>query len=183
MHSCITASSLPHIFVIADNAVNGKPACANDDLLTGVLRNSWNWSGFVVSDYDAWKEIKDTHQYASTYEDAAAVGLNAGLDQEGGFGTYSAIDAMPAALAAGSVTADTVKRSFRRLMRIRLRLGMFDPPATVAPNNASYTPANKCESDEHIALARKAVRESIVPPARLQYPDRIPDLTEIYPRF
>jgi|EP01049_Picozoa_sp_SAG25_P001193 beta-glucosidase len=124
-----------------------------------------------VSDYDAWRNLLTSHHYVSSFEEAAAVGINAGMDQEGGFGTYSAIDAMPAALAAGSVTADTVKRSVRRLMRIRLRLGMFDPPASVAPNNASYTPANKCESDEHIALARRAVRESIVQPPRLKYPD------------
>ena len=111
---------------------------------------------------DAWINLKTTHHYASTFEEAAALGINAGMDQEGGFGTYSAIDAMPLALASGAVTADTVKNSFRRLMRIRLRLGMFDPPSSVAPNNASYTPAIKCQSDAHIALARRAVQESIV---------------------
>ena len=65
----------------------GKPACANDDMLNGILRDKWGWDGFVVSDYDAWKEIMETHHYAASYEDAGAVGLNAGLDQEGGFGT------------------------------------------------------------------------------------------------
>ena len=119
-------------------------------------------NGCVVLSADAWINLKTTHHYASTFVEAAALGINAGMDQEGGFGTYSAVDAMPAALAAGTVTADTVKESFRRLMRIRLRLGMFDPPASVAPNNASYTPAIQCESNAHIALARRAVRESIV---------------------
>ena len=53
-------------------------------------------------------------------------------------------------------------RAFRRLMRIRMRLGMFDPPSTVAPNNASYTPDIQCQSDAHVALAKTAAQESIV---------------------
>ena len=36
----------------ADNAVNGKPTCANKGLLTTILRDTWKWDGFVVSDYD-----------------------------------------------------------------------------------------------------------------------------------
>ena len=138
------------------------PQCAHDELLNGVLRKQWGFDGFVVSDYDAWINLKRTHHYVDTFEEAAAVGINAGMDQEGGFGVYSAVDALPAALAAGTVSASTVKGSFRRLMKIRMRLGMFDPPASVAPNNASYTPAIQCESAAHIALARRAVRESIV---------------------
>ena len=47
-------------------------------------------------------------------------------------------------------------------MRIRMRLGMFDPPSTVAPNNASYTPDIQCQSDAHVALAKTAAQESIV---------------------
>jgi beta-glucosidase len=142
--------------------VNGKPTCAHDELLNDVLRKQWGFDGFVVSDYDAWINLKTTHHYVDTFEEAAAIGINAGMDQEGGFGVYSAVDALPAALAAGTVSASTVKESFRRLMKIRMRLGMFDPPASVAPNNASYTPAIQCESGAHIALARRAVRESIV---------------------
>ena len=63
--------------------VNGAPSCGNKGLLTDVLRKQWNFRGFVVSDYDAytllWKRL-----YTKTLVDAAAVGLNAGLDQEGG---------------------------------------------------------------------------------------------------
>ena len=38
--------------------------------------------GFVVSDYDAWANLKDTHHMAATYEEAAALGINNGMDQE-----------------------------------------------------------------------------------------------------
>ena len=32
--------------------MNGKPTCANEGLLTTILRDTWKWDGFVVSDYD-----------------------------------------------------------------------------------------------------------------------------------
>jgi hypothetical protein len=40
------------------------------------------WTG--RSDYDAWANILKTHHYVADMEDAAAEGINAGLDQEGG---------------------------------------------------------------------------------------------------
>jgi hypothetical protein len=90
----------------------------------------------TLQDYDAWVNLVKTHHFVDNYEDAAAVGINAGMDQEGGFGTYSAVDAMPQAIKDGKVTNATVANAFRRLMRVRMRLGMFDPPASVAPMNA-----------------------------------------------
>ena len=47
--------------LLADNAVNGKPTCAHDELLNDVLRKQWEFDGFVVSDYDAWINLKTTH--------------------------------------------------------------------------------------------------------------------------
>ena len=32
---------------------NGQPDCAHGDLINGVIRQKWNWTGFVVSDCDA----------------------------------------------------------------------------------------------------------------------------------
>ena len=80
----------------------------------------------------------------------------------GSFGTYSAVDALPNALAAGNVTEATIMTAFERLMRIRMRLGMFDPPSMVAPNNASYTPQKQSETSDKVELARRAAREGTV---------------------
>lgn len=37
-------------YMCSYNAINGVPACANRELLTDILRNTWNFNGFVVSD-------------------------------------------------------------------------------------------------------------------------------------
>eukprot|EP01051_Picozoa_sp_SAG22_P024128 SAG22_NODE_6549_length_840_cov_1.863698_2_plen_130_part_00 len=67
-----------------------------------------------VSDYDAFANIFGAHKYTKDMEHAAAAGLNAGLDQEGG-GT-AAISELPAAVAAGLTTAAAVDAAFGRLM-------------------------------------------------------------------
>jgi len=161
MKACVVRARATHV-MCSYNAVNGKPTCAHPELLNDVLRGQWRFDGFVVSDYDAWINLVTTHKVVDTYEEAAALGINSGMDQEGGFGTYSAIDAMPAAVSSGNVSESTVQTSFRRLMRVRMRLGMLDPPAQVAPNNSTYTCEAQCETPEKLQLAQQAAREGIV---------------------
>jgi hypothetical protein len=59
-------------------------------------------------------------------------GLNAGLDQEGG-GT-AAIVHLADAISHNLTTSAAVETAFRRLMRMRIRLGMFDPPSLISYN-------------------------------------------------
>ena len=37
-------------YMCSYNAINGVPSCANRELLTDLLRDTWNFDGFVVSD-------------------------------------------------------------------------------------------------------------------------------------
>ena len=100
----------------------GVPSCANGELMNGVLRKKWGWDGFIVSDYDGWANLVTPQSFAPNYTAAAAIGINAGMDQEGG-GTQ-AIEKLPDAVKAGLTTAEAVATSFRRLFAARIRLGM-----------------------------------------------------------
>ena len=98
-----------------------------------------------------------THHYAPDFESAAAVGLNAGMDQEGG--GNKVIAQLEQAIKDKKTTPDKVATAFRRLMRIRIRLGMFDPPATVDYNKLQASSVGL--SPEHLAVARTAALESM----------------------
>eukprot|EP00730_Choanoeca_flexa_P007214 TRINITY_DN12297_c0_g2_i2.p1 TRINITY_DN12297_c0_g2~~TRINITY_DN12297_c0_g2_i2.p1 ORF type:complete len:901 (+),score=146.73 TRINITY_DN12297_c0_g2_i2:2-2704(+) len=138
------------------NSLNGYPTCGDPGLLNHVLRDMWKWDGFVVSDYDAWQDIYSTHHFAANATEAAAIGINAGLDQEGG-GT-SCISELPAAIAAGMTTAAKVETSFRRLFHKRIELGMLDPPTHSSYNAIPFSVvANK----GHIALTREAAGKAM----------------------
>ena len=80
-HACVVEAQASHV-MCAYNAVNGVPSCANPGLLNEILRDQWNFTGFVVGDYDAWAFLKDQQQVADTYVEAAAMGIVAGIDQE-----------------------------------------------------------------------------------------------------
>ncbi len=82
-YDCVVRAQGAHV-MCRYNFVNGVPACGSTELLTDVLTDQWGFPGFVVSDYDAMAFIYSTHHYANSYEQAAAIALNAGCDQEGG---------------------------------------------------------------------------------------------------
>ncbi len=55
------------------NAVNGVPSCANEWLLGTLLRESWQFDGYVTSDCDADSDVFYTHHYTNTTSEAVAV--------------------------------------------------------------------------------------------------------------
>ena len=138
--------------------MNGVPTCADPNLLNGVLRGDFKWPGFVVSDYDAWANIEGTHHYTKDMEHTAAVGLNAGLDQEGG-GT-SAIAQLASAVAAGLTTSAKIETAFKRLMRVRMQLGMLDPPSLLMDFNA--LDEKDLQTPKSTALNRLAAAKGMV---------------------
>ena len=75
------------VFFFPDS-LNGIPACANKRLLTGVLRDTWNFTGFVISDSGALEFILLNHRYLTNIQDTAVTCANAGVNLElhaGGF--------------------------------------------------------------------------------------------------
>ncbi|XP_065197293.1 uncharacterized protein LOC135828788 [Sycon ciliatum] len=154
--ACVKYAQGAHV-MCSYNAINGIPTCANPDLLNGILRKQWDWPGFVVSDYDAWQQIYTSHHYCPNITCAAAAGLNAGMDQEGG-GT-SAINHLKDAIGNKTTTEEAVSTAFKRLFRVRLQLGMHDPPKMVEWN--MLTNDSIVEGPADISLARQAAHKGM----------------------
>ena len=84
-------------FMCAYNAVDGVPACANRPLIDR-LRNTWGFTGHVVSDCAAVSDFhrEDAHRWVKTPEDAVAAGFSAGMDLIcGEFGPGKSADPQP----------------------------------------------------------------------------------------
>lgn len=134
--------------------VNDVPASGNRYLLHDVLRDRWNFKGFVVS--DAWAVYNLVgHGFAKDHTDAAARGLHAGVDMDMGSDSYFTHGAE--LLKDGRLKQAEIDDAVRRILRTKFELGLFDHPyvdesaAAAASHNA-----------EHIALARRAAEESAV---------------------
>jgi beta-glucosidase len=148
----------------AYNAINGQPACANDFLLTEILRKAWNFKGYVVSDCGAIDDIVQGHRYTENLAEAAAVSMKHGVDNDcidfsvvtRGRDDYKAYaDAMTEGLLPESVVDETLKRLFLA----RMKLGLFDPENTVP---YAQVPVSVLGSEAHRQLALRTARESMV---------------------
>jgi beta-glucosidase len=139
----------------AYNAIDGAPACANSMLLEKHLRQDWGFNGYVVSDCDAVDDIYRGHHFTGSAEQADADAVKAGTDLDCG----SAYKALTKAVAENLLSESEIDTAVTRLFTARMRLGMFDPPASV-PFNA--IPYSEVDSAAHRELALEAARESIV---------------------
>jgi beta-glucosidase len=138
----------------AFNDLSGIPASANPFTLTQVLRKEWGFDGFVVSDWNSVIELVP-HGLAAGPADAAREALSAGVDMEMVSRTYATEGG--ALLAKGALTTAQIDEAVRRVLRIKLRAGLFDHPYVDEglERTELLSPANR-------QAALEAARESMV---------------------
>lgn len=139
----------------AYNRLYGEPCNANRRLLTEILRETWGFDGYVVSDCWAIENIVKHHKTASTLAEAAAQSVKAGCDLSCG----CAFTALREAVEQGLITEEEVDRALSRLLEARFRLGMFDPEERVP---FASIPESVVECEAHRGLARRAAAEGVV---------------------
>ncbi|WP_295200169.1 glycoside hydrolase family 3 C-terminal domain-containing protein [uncultured Chryseobacterium sp.] len=141
----------------AYNAFDGQPCCANDFLVSDILRGKWKYDGMVVS--DCWA-LADFYQkkYHGTHPDeksTAADALKHSTDLECG-DTYNNLNK---SLSSGLITEKDIDASMRRILKGWFELGMLDPKSSVHWNSIPYTVV---DSEEHKQQALKMAQKSIV---------------------
>ncbi|MBA8792994.1 beta-glucosidase [Friedmanniella endophytica] len=106
--------------------LNGVPATGNHWLFTEVLRDTWGFGGFVVSDANAVRNLH-THGFAPDLEQAGARAVNAGVDMEMAI-SDPAYAALPGQVEAGLADPAAIDASVRRVLTAKLTLGLFEEP-------------------------------------------------------
>ncbi|MFF1920570.1 glycoside hydrolase family 3 C-terminal domain-containing protein [Streptomyces sp. NPDC058221] len=101
----------PSSVMCSYSTVNGDYACQNKNLLSTVLRDQFEFQGFVTADWGA------TH--------AAAGSANAGMDMEMGNRNYFG-DPLKNALADGTVKQSTLDSMVGRILTEMFTFGVFD---------------------------------------------------------
>jgi beta-glucosidase len=135
------------------NAINGVHNNMNHWLLTDVLKNDWQHDGFVVSDLGGVKSMMADKKM--TAEDAVAQSIMAGCD----FSDKEFQDNIPAAVRDDKLTEARLDDALTRVLRVRFRLGDFDPFDSVPYSKISPDVVN---SAANRAVALKVAQESIV---------------------
>ena len=136
------------------NSLDGVPCTANQELLTGVLRNNWAFNrGFVVSDLFSIDGLRGTHRTAASLQDAAIQALLAGVDVDLGGNCY---DQLADAVRQGKVSEDALNQAVRRVLRLKFEMGLFEHPYV-----DDKTAGKLVNNAEAVATARQAAKESI----------------------
>lgn len=138
------------------NAVNGVPNNINRWLLTDVMKGEWKLEGFVVSDLGGVKTMVDGHAAGKmNFVDAVAQSLMAGCD----FSDKEYEQHIPAAVQQGKLSIERLNDAVRSVLRVRMRLGEFDPFEQVPYSKISPSIIG---SEKHRAMALKVAQQSIV---------------------
>ncbi len=137
------------------NEVDGIPATGNRWLLHDVLRDQWNFDGFVVSDYTGINEMIDHGM--GNLQTVSALALNAGTDMDMvGEGFLTTLEK---SLSEGKVTEAQINTACRLILEAKYKLGLFDDPYRYCDVNRSKT---EIYTDANRLAARKTAAESFV---------------------
>ena len=136
------------------NDNDGVPSTGNTFILKDVLRDEWGFDGLVVTDWNSMGEMI-AHGFGIDRKDVACKAVNAGVDMD--MMTFGFISHLEELVASGCVKESAIDEAVRRILRVKLLLGLFEHPYVdvEAGQAVQYAP-------EHLAAAQRAAEESAV---------------------
>jgi beta-glucosidase len=140
-------------FMSSFSDLNGIPAAGNEFLMRQVLREEWGFKGFVVSDWDAIRELT-VHGFSATDLEAVVEAINAGINMEMASTLYR--DHLPSLIEDGRVDEAVLDELAYGILELKFRLGLFDNPYT----NPGAFP--RLVNHDHRQAARNAALRSCV---------------------
>ena len=133
----------------------GQKIHGHHGLLTDVLKDRMGFDGFVVGDWNAHGQVEGCSNVS------CPAAINAGLDMFMAPDSWKELyENTLAQVKSGEIPMARLDDAVRRILRVKLRAGLFE-----AGKPSSRVPGGKFDllgSPEHRAVARQAVRESLV---------------------
>lgn len=130
---------------------NGVKHTGNPTLLTDVLRGPLGFDGFVVSDWNAHGQLPGCSN------ESCALAVNAGIDMLMAPDSWKPLYANTLAqVRSGEIPMARLDQAVRRILMVKVKTGLFE---AVRPMEGRF---EVLASPEHRALAREAVRKSLV---------------------
>jgi beta-glucosidase len=143
-------------FMVAYNLLNGAP-CTAHPILRSIVMKEWGFDGMICTDAGGMPNLMRSQMVVASLPEAAAMAVKAGvtvfLDQSAG--------PVKEALDKGLLTEADVVDRVKGNLRMRMRLGEFDPPALV-PFSTITGKEEPWYGLKHKALARLVTDKSIV---------------------
>jgi beta-glucosidase len=139
------------------NSWNGVKVSASKHLLTEILKQEIGFEGFLISDYNAVDQI------TKDYKTAIGISINAGMDMVMVPDHYRQfIQNLKELVQEGTVPMSRIDDAVTRILRVKFAMGMMEKTGMTDGKPAAPPSSFAFGTPEHRALARQAVRESLV---------------------
>ncbi|NNE47772.1 MAG: beta-glucosidase [Rhodothermales bacterium] len=133
---------------------NGVKCSGSRRLLTEIIKEELGFEGFLISDFKAIDELP------GDYKSDIETSINAGMDMVMVPDRYQLFfDTLKELVEEGGVPMERIDDAVRRILRVKFAAGLFDEDWSPTADRALEASVG---SDEHRAVARQAVRESLV---------------------
>ena len=135
--------------------VNGVPVHASKRILTDLLRGEMGFDGVAVTDWDDITYLYTRHRVAKDYKDAIRIAINAGVDMAMVPNDLRFPVLLKELVEEGAVSMDRVDEAVRRVLALKVKLGLFETPVTQPEDYPEFN------SDAFIAKAYQGAAECI----------------------
>jgi beta-glucosidase len=141
--------------MVSFNSWNGDKLHGHKQLLTGVLKEQMGFDGILVTDWNGIGQVKGCNNQS------CAQAINAGVDMIMVPKVWKkTLFNLIAQVKRGEVPMARIDDAVTRILRVKLRAGLFEKG--VPSKRLSQAEGSLIGSAEHRAVAREAVRKSLV---------------------
>lgn len=142
--------------MVNSGSINGQPVHASYEYLTKWLKEDLQWDGMLVTDWADINNLFQREHVAKDKKDAVRMAVNAGIDMSMDPYSVDFCILLKELVEEGQVKMARIDDAVRRILRLKLRLNLFDEP------NSGGKGYEKFGSDEHAQKALQAAEESEV---------------------
>ena len=123
---CFEAGALTAM--VNSASINGVPTHANEELLTGWVKKDLGWDGMFVTDWADIDNLYARDHVAADKKDALRIGINAGIDMIMDPYDPKCCEDIKTLVEDGKIPMSRIDDAVRRILRLKVRLGLFDNP-------------------------------------------------------
>ncbi|RNC85639.1 MAG: beta-glucosidase BglX [Balneola sp.] len=138
------------------NDLNGIPANGDYYLQRTILKETWGFGGFIISDWGSIRQMIN-HGYSKDLKQSAYHAITSGNDMDMESEAYQRH--LFELVESGEVDTEILDEAVRRVLRMKFHLGLFDDPYKYSNSERE---ARVTYTDEHRAIARDVAKRSIV---------------------
>lgn len=116
--------------MVNSGSVNSVPVHASYELLTEWLKDGLNWDGMIVTDWADIHNLWQREKVAHDYKEAIMIAINAGIDMSMTPYDVQFCTLLKELVDEGKVKMSRIDDAVSRIIRLKLRLGLFETPNT-----------------------------------------------------